>query len=108
VSQFTMPAMSPTMSEGGIAQWKLKEGDKFSQGDVLLEIVSWFTSAIRLTANRSRILQETDKATIDVEAQEDGVLGKIIVRFSPRTLAAPCLTIPLRHLTAAKAFRLAN
>ncbi|KAF7799025.1 hypothetical protein EIP86_010255 [Pleurotus ostreatoroseus] len=54
-----MPAMSPTMTEGGIASWKLKEGESFSAGDVLLEI-------------------ETDKATIDVEAQEDGILAKII------------------------------
>ncbi|KAH9857592.1 single hybrid motif-containing protein [Lenzites betulinus] len=59
ISKFAMPAMSPTMTEGGIASWKLKEGDTFAAGDVLLEI-------------------ETDKATIDVEAQDDGVLGKII------------------------------
>ena len=54
----TMPAMSPTMTEGNIASWKVKEGDTFSTGDVLLEI-------------------ETDKATIDVEAQDDGVMAKI-------------------------------
>lgn len=54
-----MPAMSPTMTEGGIANWKVKEGDSFTTGEVLLEI-------------------ETDKATIDVEAQEDGIMGKII------------------------------
>ncbi|KZS98872.1 single hybrid motif-containing protein, partial [Sistotremastrum niveocremeum HHB9708] len=60
VSKFLMPAMSPTMSEGGIAQWKKQEGDSFVAGDILLEI-------------------ETDKATIDVEAQDDGVLGKIIL-----------------------------
>ncbi|KAJ4486274.1 dihydrolipoamide acetyltransferase [Lentinula aciculospora] len=59
LSQFNMPAMSPTMSEGGIASWKKKEGETFSAGDVLLEI-------------------ETDKATIDVEAQDDGVMAKII------------------------------
>ncbi|KAI0704836.1 pyruvate dehydrogenase [Cytidiella melzeri] len=59
LTKFTMPAMSPTMSEGGIAQWKKKEGEPFATGDVLLEI-------------------ETDKATIDVEAQEDGILAKII------------------------------
>lgn len=40
VTQFTMPAMSPTMTEGGIAEWKKKEGETFSAGDVLLEIVS--------------------------------------------------------------------
>lgn len=55
-----MPAMSPTMTEGGIANWKKKHGDSFVAGDVLLEI-------------------ETDKATIDVEAPEDGVLGLIII-----------------------------
>ncbi|KAI0329888.1 single hybrid motif-containing protein [Cubamyces sp. BRFM 1775] len=59
ISKFAMPAMSPTMTEGGVASWKKKEGESFMAGDVLLEI-------------------ETDKATIDVEAQDDGVLGKII------------------------------
>lgn len=53
-----MPAMSPTMTEGGIVEWKFKEGDSFSAGDVLLEV-------------------ETDKAQIDVEAQDDGILAKI-------------------------------
>ncbi|CAH0052086.1 unnamed protein product [Clonostachys rhizophaga] len=56
---FTMPALSPTMTEGNIAAWNVKEGDSFSAGDVLLEI-------------------ETDKATMDVEAQEDGVMFKIL------------------------------
>ncbi|KAJ6519944.1 dihydrolipoamide acetyltransferase [Mycena sanguinolenta] len=61
LTQFNMPAMSPTMTEGGIASWKKKEGDSFSTGDVLLEI-------------------ETDKATIDVEASDDGVLAKIMAQ----------------------------
>lgn len=39
LSKFTMPAMSPTMTEGGIASWKKKEGDAFTSGDVILEIV---------------------------------------------------------------------
>ena len=39
VTNLTMPAMSPTMTEGGIAQWKKQEGEIFSAGDVLLEIV---------------------------------------------------------------------
>ncbi|KAK5631775.1 hypothetical protein RRF57_007489 [Xylaria bambusicola] len=56
---FTMPALSPTMTEGNIATWKVKEGDSFSAGDVLLEI-------------------ETDKASMDVEAQDDGILMKIM------------------------------
>lgn len=60
LSKFLMPAMSPTMTEGGIASWKKQEGDTFEAGDVLVEI-------------------ETDKATIDVEAQDAGVLAKIIV-----------------------------
>jgi hypothetical protein len=38
-----MPAMSPTMTEGGIASWKKEEGESFAQGDVLLEIVSLFS-----------------------------------------------------------------
>ncbi|KAJ9115347.1 hypothetical protein QFC24_007012 [Naganishia onofrii] len=40
LTKFTMPAMSPTMTEGGIASWKKKEGEAFAAGDVLLEIVS--------------------------------------------------------------------
>ncbi|ODN83617.1 hypothetical protein L202_01719 [Cryptococcus amylolentus CBS 6039] len=62
-----MPAMSPTMTEGGVAEWKLKEGDSFAAGDVLLEV-------------------ETDKATIDVEAQEDGILGKIIIQNGAKNI----------------------
>ncbi|KAG8844852.1 pyruvate dehydrogenase complex dihydrolipoamide acetyltransferase component (E2) [Tulasnella sp. 330] len=60
LSKFTMPAMSPTMQEGGIASWKKQPGETFTAGDVILEI-------------------ETDKATMDVEAQDDGVLAKIMV-----------------------------
>lgn len=56
---FLMPAMSPTMEKGGIVSWRVKEGDAFSAGDVLLEV-------------------ETDKAQIDVEAQDDGKLAKIV------------------------------
>ncbi|OAA32687.1 pyruvate dehydrogenase protein x component [Moelleriella libera RCEF 2490] len=56
---FVMPALSPTMTEGNIATWKVKEGDSYSAGDVLLEI-------------------ETDKATMDVEAQEDGIMFKVL------------------------------
>lgn len=53
-----MPALSPTMTEGNIASWKVKEGDSFVAGDILLEI-------------------ETDKASMDVEAQDDGIVAKI-------------------------------
>ncbi|GAA5861744.1 hypothetical protein JCM1840_005249 [Sporobolomyces johnsonii] len=58
VTEFQMPAMSPTMTEGTVAEWKVEEGASFVAGDVLLTI-------------------ETDKATIDVEAQDDGIMGKI-------------------------------
>ena len=55
-----MPALSPTMTEGNLARWLKKEGDKVASGDVLAEI-------------------ETDKATMEVEAVDVGVLGNILV-----------------------------
>jgi len=67
ISNFQMPAMSPTMTEGGIASWKKKEGESFGTGDVLLEI-------------------ETDKATIDVEAQDDGIMGKILFQDGSKNI----------------------
>ena len=58
--QVLMPALSPTMTEGKLAKWARKEGEKVSSGDVIAEI-------------------ETDKATMEVEAVEEGTLGKILV-----------------------------
>jgi pyruvate dehydrogenase E2 component (dihydrolipoamide acetyltransferase) len=55
-----MPALSPTMEKGNLAKWRKKEGDKVSPGDVIAEI-------------------ETDKATMDYEAVDEGVLAKIVV-----------------------------
>ena len=55
-----MPALSPTMEKGKLAKWLKKEGDKVKSGDVLAEI-------------------ETDKATMEIEAIDEGTLGKIIV-----------------------------
>ncbi|GAV77803.1 2-oxoacid_dh domain-containing protein/Biotin_lipoyl domain-containing protein/E3_binding domain-containing protein [Cephalotus follicularis] len=55
-----MPALSPTMSQGNIAKWRKKEGDKIEVGDVLCEI-------------------ETDKATLEFESLEEGFLAKILV-----------------------------
>ena len=55
-----MPALSPTMTEGTLARWLKKEGDNVTAGDVLAEI-------------------ETDKATMEVEAVDEGVLGRILV-----------------------------
>ena len=58
--QILMPALSPTMTEGTLATWQKKEGDAVEIGDVIAEI-------------------ETDKATMEVEAVEEGTLGKILV-----------------------------
>jgi len=55
-----MPALSPTMEEGTLAKWLVKEGDTVSAGDILAEI-------------------ETDKATMEFEAVDEGVVGKILV-----------------------------
>src|SRR5215210_6149916 len=55
-----MPALSPTMEKGNLAKWLKKEGDKVAPGDVLAEI-------------------ETDKATMEVEAVDEGTLAKIVV-----------------------------
>ncbi len=51
VSKFTMPAMSPTMTEGGISSWKKKEGESFAAGDVLLEIVSDAITCVMCTSD---------------------------------------------------------
>ena len=58
--QILMPALSPTMTEGTLAKWHVKEGDEVSSGDVIAEI-------------------ETDKATMEVEAVDEGKMGKILV-----------------------------
>src|SRR6187397_2224367 len=55
-----MPALSPTMEKGNLAKWLKKEGDEVKSGDVIAEI-------------------ETDKATMEVEATDEGTLGKILV-----------------------------
>ncbi len=59
-TKILMPALSPTMTEGNLAKWLKKEGDAVKAGDVIAEI-------------------ETDKATMEVEAVDEGVLGKILV-----------------------------
>jgi pyruvate dehydrogenase E2 component (dihydrolipoamide acetyltransferase) len=58
--EILMPALSPTMTEGRLARWLKKEGEAVKSGDVLAEI-------------------ETDKATMEYEAADDGILGKILV-----------------------------
>jgi pyruvate dehydrogenase E1 component subunit beta len=59
-TEVLMPALSPTMTEGNLAKWLKKEGDPVAAGDVIAEI-------------------ETDKATMEVEAVDEGTLGKILV-----------------------------
>ena len=59
-TQILMPALSPTMTEGNLAKWLKSEGDSVEAGDVIAEI-------------------ETDKATMEVEAVDEGVLGKILI-----------------------------
>src|SRR5579872_4930938 len=59
-TQVLMPALSPTMEKGNLAKWLKKEGDPVKSGDVIAEI-------------------ETDKATMEVEAIDEGTLGKILV-----------------------------
>ena len=58
--QVLMPALSPTMEKGNLAKWLKKEGDTVKSGDVIAEI-------------------ETDKATMEVEATDEGTLGKILI-----------------------------
>ena len=72
----TMPALSPTMTEGTLARWLVKEGDRVNAGDVIAEI-------------------ETDKATMEVESVEDGIVGRILVPEGTEGVAvnAPILVI---------------
>ncbi|MEX2034110.1 MAG: biotin/lipoyl-containing protein, partial [Xanthobacteraceae bacterium] len=59
-TQVLMPALSPTMEKGNLAKWLKSEGDKVKAGDVIAEI-------------------ETDKATMEIEAVDEGTLGKILI-----------------------------
>jgi len=63
-----MPALSPTMTEGNLAKWHVKEGDKVNPGDVIAEI-------------------ETDKATMEVEAVDEGIIGRILVAEGAEAVA---------------------
>ena len=54
-----MPALSPTMKEGNLSKWLIKEGDRISAGDIIAEI-------------------ETDKATMEIEAVDEGFVKKLI------------------------------
>lgn len=75
--EILMPALSPTMKEGNLAKWVKKEGDKIKAGDVIAEI-------------------ETDKATMEVEAVDEGILGKILVAEGTENVAVnSCIALLL-------------
>ena len=67
-AQITMPALSPTMTEGKLAKWLVAEGDQVSSGDVIAEI-------------------ETDKALMEVEATDDGTVSNIAVKAGAEGVA---------------------
>jgi pyruvate dehydrogenase E1 component beta subunit len=77
-TQILMPALSPTMTEGNLARWLKQEGDKVEAGDVIAEI-------------------ETDKATMEVEAVDEGVLAKILV---PEGTEGVAVNAPIALLAA--------
>src|SRR3954466_480422 len=74
--QVLMPALSPTMEKGNLSKWLKQEGDKVKPGDVIAEI-------------------ETDKATMEVEATDEGTLGQILVPEGTQDVAVntPIATI---------------
>ena len=82
--QVLMPALSPTMEKGNLSKWLKKEGESVKSGDVIAEI-------------------ETDKATMEVEATDDGTLGRILVEEGATDVAVntPIATILGEGETAA-------
>ena len=78
----SMPALSPTMTAGNIGTWQKKAGDAIAPGDVLVEI-------------------ETDKAQMDFEFQEDGVLAKILKESGEKDVAVGNVRAIIPRLTGA-------
>jgi pyruvate dehydrogenase E1 component beta subunit len=76
--QILMPALSPTMEKGNLAKWLKKEGDTIKSGDIIAEI-------------------ETDKATMEVEATDEGTLGKILI---PEGTADVAVNTPIAVIVA--------
>src|ERR1700683_5215496 len=77
-TEVLMPALSPTMTEGKIARWVKSEGDHIAPGDVLAEI-------------------ETDKATMEVEAIDEGILARIVI---PEGTEHVAVNTPIAVITA--------
>lgn len=77
--EILMPALSPTMKEGNLAKWLKKEGDQITAGEVIAEI-------------------ETDKATMEVEAVDEGTLGKILIAEGTENVAVnSCIALILEE-----------
>src|SRR6201996_1119605 len=76
--QVLMPALSPTMEKGNLSKWLKKEGETIKSGDVIAEI-------------------ETDKATMEVEATDEGTLGKILI---PEGTADVAVNTPIATILA--------
>src|SRR4029453_2524531 len=76
--QVLMPALSPTMEKGNLSKWLKKEGEPIKSGDVIAEI-------------------ETDKATMEVEASDEGTLGKILI---PEGTADVAVNTPIATILA--------
>src|SRR5580700_7647112 len=77
-TEVLMPALSPTMEKGNLSKWLKKEGDTVKSGDIIAEI-------------------ETDKATMEVEAVDEGTLGKILV---PEGTADVAVNTPIAMILA--------
>ena len=78
--KLNMPALSPTMIEGKIVKWNIKEGDSYSEGDSLVDI-------------------ETDKATVAFEATESGVLAKVLAPEGAQLQVGDVLGISVKNKT---------
>ncbi|CBI76276.1 dihydrolipoamide acetyltransferase [Bartonella clarridgeiae 73] len=74
--KITMPALSPTMEEGNLSKWNVKEGDKVTCGDIIAEI-------------------ETDKATMEIEAIDEGTVAKIVVPAGTQRVKVNSLIVVL-------------
>ena len=75
-----MPALSPTMTEGNLSKWLIKEGDKVSSGDVIAEI-------------------ETDKATMEIESADEGTVTKLLIKEGTESVP---VNSPIAELNGAK------